>query len=1186
MPLRAFSPLFLLLSLLPTLAAAWPGNPQRLQRWSVADGLPGDSLNQVVEDSTGQLWIAGGQGLARYDGRVFEVFDRRLLPLLGSDEVRSLLPESDGGLLIGMAAGRILRRMPDGAFELLWDGNIDPVDLHRAADGTLSAGATTLLSGPPRALRPLLQLAVTEIGFRLFDWQGEAHALLPDGALHRVTDLAAGQRTPRTTLPPIGASARAVAVAAGRLYVADGGGLTVYDAGFRPLSVHRQTLPMTAKALLPRPDGSVWIGGGGQQVALCRMPSATADCAPVPVPTRNVTSLHADRHGALWITTWGDGLLRLTTTPFVHLAAADGVSGRTRGLAVLADGRVAFHTGARLHLADRDGLASVDWPVAQGSDQLLALQPLPDGRLVRGRLYGIDVASLSDLPRWTPLAPALDPPAKGYGLGLDDAGRLWVGDTRMLRLGAGGFETVQDGLALTYAYTRDRDGRLWAAGIGGIWRQGEDDRFVDAGAPPPPGRFITMSALTDRRGQLWFGGYESGLYRWDGGQWLRLDEDRGLPSGTAYGLADDAQGRLWVSHPRGLYTLDLVEADRLIADPTATARVRAYTRADGLPVRGFNGGAGQAMVQSSDGRLWLSSDDGIVHLDPAELPQPLALPPVRLEAARADEAALLPAADGNYLLPPGTAAFHARLLLPLPGVAERVVLRYRLAPLESGWRTLPEDGGLHYERLPRGDWQLEVQARVDNEDWQTLLTRTITQLPSWWQRPGVWAALALVLIGGAGLGLRWRLRRLAAQNRRLAELVEARGRELAAQQLALDEQARELAWHRRHRLLEAWAQLDGLARTVAVALHDAPGSDRAALHARLGSTPDPALPQPTPAEIDTALARLQTAGLAIAGPDGLRLADEDWASVPDFDLPLTELLARSARRVGAFRLLERIGEGGMGEVYRAVNVHDGRLAALKLVHRDLSAAPEARRRLAREGELVSQLRHPRIVRLLERGEHDGRLYLAMDYLPGQTLAQRLETGPPLPLAEALSVLADLAEALTTLHQQGVIHRDLHPGNVMLGPDGHAVLLDFGLARGMEVSAVTRTQGLIGSLPYLAPELLAGDPARPGADLFALGCIAVELTTGTRLWRGQHTVALIAEIASYRAPPTLDGLPDGLADLIRQLLARDPEQRGEAASVWRTLRVVSVSLTPSPAAFARSDSATQAPLALSSVRSGG
>lgn len=1139
--------------LLPTLAAAWPGTSQQIQRWTVAEGLPGDSLNQVIEDAAGRLWIAAGQGLVSYDGQVFEVYDRQRLPILGSDEVRSLLPEPDGSLLIGMAAGRILRRTTDARFEVLCNCGINPVELHRAADGTLSTGAATLLSGPPGAMRPLLQLDSVEVALRLVDWQGEAHALLPDGALHRVADLAAGRHKPRARLAPTGPGFRAIAVTAGRLWVADAGGLSVYGQDLQPLSVHRQALPFAVKSLQPQPDGSVWIGGGGQQVALCRMPSATADCVPVPLPTRNLTSLHADRHGALWITTWGDGLLRLATVPFVHLAAAEGVAGRTRGLAVLPDGRVAFHTVERLYLAAPDSLQSVDWPQANGGDLLLALQPLADGRLARGRMYGIDVARLDDLRRWTPIDPALDPPAKGYGLDLDAEGRLWAGDTRMLRQSPSGFETVQDGLTLTYAYTLDADGKLWAAGIGGIWRQGDDGRFVEADAPRPSGRFITMTAHTDRRGHLWFGGYESGLYRWDGRQWLRLDETRGLPSGTAYGLADDAQGRLWVSHPRGLYTLDLAEADRLAADPFATARIRAYTRADGLPVRGFNGGSGLAMVQDADGRLWLTSDDGVVHFDPAELPQPLSLPAARLKDASADGAELAETAAG-YTLPAGATAFHARLLLPLPGVAERVTLRHRLAPLESAWRTPPLDGALRWERLPPGDWRLEVQASVDGGDWRALLSRTITQQPAWWQRSWVWAALALAVMAAVAGGVRWRLARLAAQNRRLGALVEARGRELAEQQLALDAQARELAWHRRHRLLEAWSQLDGLARALTVALREAadagePGT-ASGLHDRLSAPADPGLPQPTLAEVEAALQRLIDAGLVQTdNAGGHRLAAEDWGSLPEHALPLTELLARSARRVGAFRLLERLGEGGMGEVYRAVNVHDGREAALKLVHRDLSSAPEARRRLDREGELVSQLRHPRIVRLLERGEHDGRLYLAMEYLRGQTLAARLEAGPPPTRAEALGILADLAEALTALHARSVIHRDLHPGNVMLGPDGRAVLLDFGLARGPEVSTVTRTQGLVGSLPYLAPELLAGDPAGPAVDLFALGCIAVELLTGTRLWRGQHTVALIAEIASYCQPPALGELPEALA----RLLARDPDARGEAEVLWQALR---------------------------------
>ena len=152
-------------------------------------------------------------------------------------------------------------------------------------------------------------------------------------------------------------------------------------------------------------------------------------------------------------------------------------------------------------------------------------------------------------------------------------------------------------------------------------------------------------------------------------------------------------------------------------------------------------------------------------------------------------------------------------------------------------------------------------------------------------------------------------------------------------------------------------------------------------------------------------------------------AKPDWQLVPDLEQPLAEVIARASPRIGAYRMLERVGEGAMGEVFRAVNVHDGSQAALILVHRDASANPDTRRRLEREGELVSRLAHPNIVRLLERGEHDGRLYLAMEFLAGKALQARLSEPQPPPLDEAIGILRDIAAALAALHARGVIHRD-------------------------------------------------------------------------------------------------------------------------------------------------------------------
>jgi len=363
------------------------------------------------------------------------------------------------------------------------------------------------------------------------------------------------------------------------------------------------------------------------------------------------------------------------------------------------------------------------------------------------------------------------------------------------------------------------------------------------------------------------------------------------------------------------------------------------------------------------------------------------------------------------------------------------------------------------------------------------------------------------------------------------------------------EAERQLRWLRRHRALEEWADLDATARGVyAVLFHGAGPASPKDILARLqaASAQDGRLW--TLAEVDAALDRLRARAAVNADPDGrLTPAKPDWPLVPDLELPLAELIARASPRIGAYRVLERVGEGAMGEVFRAVNVHDGSQAALKLVHRDASANPETRRRLEREGELVSALSHPNIVRLLERGEHDGRLYLAMEYLAGKTLQDRLAEPPALTTGEAVDILCDIAAALAALHERGVIHRDLHPGNVMLVPGAPTRLLDFGLARASTSHTVTRADTLMGSLPYLAPEVIAGQPASAASDLFALGVIACECLSGQRVWRATQTLELLVEIARFEGPDAsvLAGLPAALEALVRKLLDSDADKRGSA-----------------------------------------
>ena len=303
--------------------------------------------------------------------------------------------------------------------------------------------------------------------------------------------------------------------------------------------------------------------------------------------------------------------------------------------------------------------------------------------------------------------------------------------------------------------------------------------------------------------------------------------------------------------------------------------------------------------------------------------------------------------------------------------------------------------------------------------------------------------------------------------------------------------------------------------------------------------------------VDAAISRLVAEHILSRGEptegasSELRVERDRWLLLPEIRLPLAEIVRQSAQKIGAYQLIERIGAGGMGEVYRAVNVHDGSPAAVKILFPEQTADPTARKRLEAEGEIVSAIDHPGIVRLLERGEHAGRLYLAMELLPGDTLAQRLTRGK-LSERRALQMGTQIASALAALHAHGVIHRDVTAGNIMCLPDGRFVLLDFGLARGAARTTLTEAATMVGTLPYMAPEILRSEAVDEASDLWSLGVVLFEALIGHLPWgEGQPTLQMALAIARLDASPeVLERAPlrDGVAGLLSELLHPDPRRR--------------------------------------------
>jgi serine/threonine protein kinase len=267
------------------------------------------------------------------------------------------------------------------------------------------------------------------------------------------------------------------------------------------------------------------------------------------------------------------------------------------------------------------------------------------------------------------------------------------------------------------------------------------------------------------------------------------------------------------------------------------------------------------------------------------------------------------------------------------------------------------------------------------------------------------------------------------------------------------------------------------------------------------------------------------------------------------------------QRLGPYRIEARLGEGGMGIVFRAVRDGDGRRVALKVLRHELNQDAAYKRRLAREARAAAEIDHPNLTRVLEAGEADGRSYLAVRYVDGRSLAERLLAEGPLPLADLLRLAAEVGAGLDALHERGLVHRDVKPSNIMLATDGTAVLGDFGLAKGRAYTLLTTPGQVLGTLDYLAPELIRGQSAGPMSDLYALGCVIFECMAGAPPFAGRGILRIgMAHLEEEPGDPIAGrtDLTPAVAWTVRQALAKDPSRRPPSATAFaRMLRLAAV-----------------------------
>jgi hypothetical protein len=300
--------------------------------------------------------------------------------------------------------------------------------------------------------------------------------------------------------------------------------------------------------------------------------------------------------------------------------------------------------------------------------------------------------------------------------------------------------------------------------------------------------------------------------------------------------------------------------------------------------------------------------------------------------------------------------------------------------------------------------------------------------------------------------------------------------------------------------------------------------------------------------------RAEVEALLSADADAGGFLDQPGAGAASLLLGEAAPAIAAGTMVGPYRIVRPLGQGGMGVVYLADDTRLARSVTLKVLHPGDADDDRRRERLTREARAAAALVHPNVATVHALEEIDGQLFIVSEYVPGRTARERLDDDGPFPVAEAVAVAAQVARGLHAAHQRGIVHRDLKPENVLIGDNGVARILDFGIARTLTPDPgrkrLTATGMMVGTPGYMAPEQLEGGPGDVRSDLFALGTVLYEMATGTNPFHGKTASSTAARILAIDPVPisSLSTLvPHALDTVVAKCLRKNPEERFASAA---------------------------------------
>jgi diguanylate cyclase (GGDEF)-like protein len=761
------------------------------QAWTVESGLPHGTVRSILQASDGYLWMATYEGLARFSGFEFELFDRTTAPGLAHNSVLVLLEARDGALWIGTNGG--LTRYRDRRFESFTTADGLTHDsiyaLAEAPDGALwigtnGGGLNRFHQGRFETFAGSETLRRQFISSLAFDGDGALWIGTNGNGVFRLHDDRLESFGARDGLYD-DAVMSLLAGDDGALWVGTYSGLNrIHGGRVERLGDTRGVPTEQFTALFQDRDGTIWAGTYGEGLLRITDARIARYNTAQGLLNESVRSIQEDVEGNLWIGTNG-GVERFTAGKFVNWGVAEGlVSDYVRAIVESRDGRVWIGTAGGLSSLEGRTVRNFDQSTGLVADYVFSLRETRDGALWVGTPNGLSRMSGDRVTRTFTTRDGLSNNSI-RALVEDAKGTLWVGTDRGLnaiRDGSIRSYTTADGLPSDFVLVMARgpDDALWVATDGGGIVRLREGSLTTFGLGESVPSLVILSLHVDDDGTVWAGTDGEGLVRIRDDRVTLFTTRDGLDRDKILQIVDDGIGNLWLGSARGISVVPRAQLEGHAAGTRARLTPVVYGRSDGLRSIQCNGASGTPVLKSRDGRLWFATTGGVAAIDPRAIQAPVPFSrPVVVEALSADGLDL-PVDSGELVLPPGTRRFEVRYGALTFRSPEKVVFRHRLEGFDDAWVDAGRRRLASYSNLPPGEYRFHVTAADSEGGWSDAgASIAVTIRPLFHQTLAFRLLLAAAVVGAA-FGLhRLRLGRIDAQRRVLETLVGQRTEELA-----------------------------------------------------------------------------------------------------------------------------------------------------------------------------------------------------------------------------------------------------------------------------------------------------------------------------------------------------------------------------------------------------------------------